>query len=76
MAATKTARELEALIMARLRESYPACDSILTVTVRSTGDHGGWMAESVARPGAEIPADCHRARATIVHSLQRQYRLA
>ena len=76
MATTKTAHELELLIMGRLRESHPECDSILTVTVSPTGDHGAWMAESIARPGAEIPADCHRARAAIVHSLQRQYRLA
>jgi hypothetical protein len=76
MAATRTARELESLILDRLRKSYPGCGSILTVTVSPTDGPGAWMAESIARPDADIPPDCHRAQAAIVHSLQRQYELA
>ena len=72
-----TARELQNMIMDKLRAVYPECDEIIeTVNVTpASGPRGKWVAETVLQPGALEPEDCHRARAAITHDLQRQFHL-
>jgi hypothetical protein len=76
-AATKTAPELEALIMAKLRDAYPQCDDFIDrVVVTAAGRPGHWIAEAVVKPGAQVPADCHRLKSSIANKLRREYDLS
>ena len=73
----KTARELQAMILDKLRADYPQCDDVIVAVIvtQSSGAHGKWMVETVTKEGALEPSDCHRARVAITQDLQQQFHL-
>ena len=73
----KTTRELQAMILDKLRANYPQCDDVIVAVIitQASGAHGKWMVETVTRAGTLEPSDCHRARVAITHDLQQQFHL-
>jgi hypothetical protein len=74
MTVGKTAAELEAMIMERLRE-HPACASLYRVVVTPAGDQGQWTADGETRMGIHIMYDCARAMKEVAQNLRRDYHL-
>jgi hypothetical protein len=74
----KTASELAAIIMERLREVYPECDDYISGVVVSSasGPAGKWIAETTPLPGKIVPSDCYRFLSAIVQKLRKQYDFA
>ena len=73
----KTARELQVMIMGKLRANYPQCDGVIVAVIvtQASGAHGKWMVETVTKEGVLEPSDCHRARVAITQDLQQQFHL-
>ena len=71
----KTAAELEAMIMERLRE-HPACASLYRVVITPAGDQGQWTADGETRMGIHVMYDCARAMNEIAKTLSHDYHLA
>ena len=75
--ASKTAVELEAIIMKKLRSAHPECDNYIAGVIVNPADGAGhWIAETKGRDGISVPSDCHRVKAAIANKLRRQYALA
>jgi hypothetical protein len=74
MTVGKTAAELEAMIMERVRE-HPACASLYRVVVTPAGDQGQWTADGETRMGIHIMYDCARAMKEVAQNLRRDYHL-
>ena len=75
MTVGKTATDLEAMIMGRLRENR-ACAGLARVQVVPEGDEGGWRVHAQPRMGMTVLDECMRAISAIVNDLRREYRLA
>ena len=75
MTVGKTANELEAMLMERLREN-PSCAALYRVVVTPVGDHGAWSARAETKMGMHIMYECARAMNEIAKALSRDYHLA
>ena len=69
----KTARELQVMIMGKLRVKHPECDDVIAVLVTPAGGEGHWIVETTIRNPVSL--DCQRAKAAIVRQLRRQHHL-
>jgi hypothetical protein len=74
MAISKTATELEAMLMERLRNN-PFCASLYRVVVTPVGNRGAWTARAETKMGMHIMYDCARAMNEIAEALSREYQL-
>ena len=75
MTVGKTATELEAILMERLREN-PSCAALYRVVVTPVGDHGAWSARAETKMGMHIMYECARAMNEMAKALSRDYHLA
>jgi len=74
MTTEKTATELEAMLMERLREN-PSCAALYRVVVTPVGNHGAWTARAETKMGIHIMYECARAMNEIAKALGRDYHL-
>jgi hypothetical protein len=74
MTASKTATELEAMLMERLRGN-PSCAALYRVVVTPVGDLGAWNARAETNMGMHIMYECARAANEIAKALSRDYHL-
>jgi hypothetical protein len=75
MTVGKTASELEAMIMEKLRQR-PACVALNRVRViPAGGDGGGWDAEIESKMGISVLYECARAKIAVVDELRREFHL-
>jgi hypothetical protein len=74
MTVGKTASELEAMIMEKLRHR-PACVALYRVGVIPAGEDGGWDAEIESKMGMSVLHECARAKIAVVDELRREYHL-
>lgn len=74
--ASKTASQLETLIIEQLRLAYPDCDTQLRIMVKPIDGPGAWMAEAVPYEGASVTPACQRAKSSIAQRLRRRFNLA
>jgi hypothetical protein len=70
----KTATEIEAMIMERLRDN-PACAALALVRIIPEGNEGGWSVHAQPRMGMTILDECTRAISAIVTDLRRKHHL-
>jgi hypothetical protein len=68
----KFARELETLMMDRLRLD-PACSDVTGVVVTARGNDGGWGVVATARNGATLTSDAERAKMSAAQELRRDF---
>ena len=69
-----TARQLEDMIMSRLR-GHPDCLALHRVIVTPQGAAGGWTARAETKSGITIGYACARATSSLVNELRREYHL-
>jgi hypothetical protein len=67
---SRTATEIEAMIMERLRWN-PACAALARVEVVPEGDEGGWDVHAQPRMGMTVLEECMRAIGAVVTDLRR-----
>jgi hypothetical protein len=74
MTVGKTAIELEAMLMERLRGN-PSCAALYRVVITPIGDHGAWTARAETKMGMHIMYECALAMNEIAKALSGDYHL-
>ena len=74
MTTEKTATELEAMLMERLREN-PSCAALYRVVVTPVGNHGAWTARAETQMGIHVMYECAREMNEVAKALSRDYDL-